>query len=167
MSLSKDHAIIAQNAATAAATLLQGTGADLATFEATRTAIFNGTLVLGQDPGSAPAPVAPVAPVVSAAEAAPPVPVAPVAAPVAPAPSVLGGGYGGGSDNGAGVAFKFGKFAGQTIEQVGAQKPDYLVWVKDGGMSNNSFMTGKVTEYLNANPHVEQAGRQAQAQHAA
>lgn len=124
----KDRAIIGQNAATAAATLLQGTGAGYDEFEAVRTAIAEGSLafadgvVAGQTEAQAVTASRPTTGYKSS------------------------GGGGQSSDSGAGIAFKFGKHAGSTIAEVYGTDSKYIEWIAE--TSNNEFMRGKAVEYL-------------------
>lgn len=138
---SKERAIAAQNAATAAATLLQGQQVSVEQFEQVRRAIFEGTLSLsGQQDAPVSAEQAAVATVTEAfpgaqaqpAQQAPNIPVPP-------------SNSGGGSDAG-GVVIKFGKMKGKTIAQAHAEEPDYVQWL--GESSNNDFIKGKVQEFL-------------------
>jgi len=129
----KEFAIAAQNAATAAATLLSGTGAGIDTFESVRTAIFNGTVALGGAES-----------VIEAFEAGPATVSAPevVSSYVPPAPSQV-------ASSGAGsVAFNGGKHQGKTIAQVHAEDASYIEWAAD--KMKNTFMQNKCREYLNS-----------------
>lgn len=121
MAFNKDRAIIGQNAATAAATILAGTGATTDEFEALRTSIAEGSLAFADDG--------------LAASATP------------PAGSPQRGGSGGQStDHGAGVVVKFGQYSGQTIEAIHSQDAEYVQWLADS--SNNPFIKGKAAEFL-------------------
>jgi hypothetical protein len=130
----QENAIAAANAATAAATLLQGTGATIEQFEATRTAIFEGTRRLA---GSSPAQ--------SVAEAVTQVtetfPGAQVVTP-APAPAAPSGGN---SDAGS-LEIRMGKFKGKTIAQAHAADSRYVEEFLTS--IDNEFLKGKVNEYL-------------------
>lgn len=123
MAFSKDRAIIGQNAATAAATLLQGTGATYEDFESMRTAIAEGSLAFADG-------------VIEGVTDAPKKSYTPRAS----------GGGGQSNDAGAGVALKFGKYAGTTIADVHAKDPEYVTWLAE--TSNNEFIKGKAAEYL-------------------
>lgn len=131
MAFSKDHAIIAQNSASVAATVLSNMETasleeTLALFDSVRKHIFEGTLALADVEGFVPA---------------------------APARKTFtrGGGsnYSGGGntdDGGAGVVMKFGKYAGRTIGDVYETDSEYIVWLSE--KSNNDFLRNKATEFL-------------------
>lgn len=162
MGYDKDRAITAAASAHDAATLLAGQPFDPEEFRRVQVHIFNSTLEL-----SGATAVAEVfdAPAVPSNPTPQPAPVAVAAVAPAPVAPVQTGALG---DAGGGVSFKFGKFAGRTIADAAAQEPGYLIWIADkGGMANNSFITGKVQEFLAANPQVRQAGEAAQAARAA
>lgn len=131
MGFNKDRAIIAQNSATAAATIVAalvaaGDPSAVDAFEDIRTSIYEGTLDLA---GGTPSDEA---------------------------PRGNGGGRrsfggrrnGGGNadDAGAGVVVKFGKFAGKTISEVYDEDPEYVEWLAES--STNAFIKSKATEYL-------------------
>lgn len=124
----KDRAIIGQNAATAAATLLAGTGASYEDFEELRTAIAEGSLAFADGV------------IEGQTESAP--------------RRSGGGGYrprstgGGGQSNdaGAGVSIKFGKYRGRTIEDVYSEDPEYIQWLAES--STNDFIKSKSAEFL-------------------
>lgn len=133
MSFNKDRAIVAQNSATAAATIVAalvkaGNPDAVDAFEDIRTSIFEGSLELaGGEPTAA--------------------------------QSNSGGrrSFGGGRSNGggraddagAGVVIKFGKHAGQTIGEVYAQGEDgasYIEWLAES--STNPFIKAKAEEFV-------------------
>lgn len=156
----KERAIAAQNAATAAATLLGGTG-DVAAFEQVRTAIFEGTLRLavGQPPAQ------------SVQQAVQDVQQAFPGAQLVqqgdgyydsfpqdvPAPAPQGGGYGpppqqsyadttAGPNRDAGnTVVKFGKYSGQTIAQIFATDKGYGDFLAD--KTNNEFIKSRAQAY--------------------
>lgn len=127
----KERAIAAQNAASAAATLLAGTGAGMDVFENVRTAIFNGTIALVGGAGAQ-----------STAEAVSNIqssfPGAQAVTPPAPQPTQS-------SDTGS-VVIKFGKYSGKTISQVFSEDPDYVTGFLT--KSNNDFVKTKVHTFL-------------------
>jgi len=134
MPYEKEWAIAAQNAATAAATLLQGTGVTVEVFEDVRRRIFNGTLEL------------------AGAESV--VEVFEGKAEVAPAdanvsqfqPRQAKGGSPTAQVAGQTV-FKSGKHAGKSIADVYASTPDYIEWAAEN-MGRNKFMQDKCREFL-------------------
>lgn len=131
MGYNLDRAIVAQNSATAAATIVAAlvgagvTDAVTETFDEVRTHIFEGTLALadgiieGQDVQNTP--------------------------PARSASTPRGGG-GNANDAGAGVRLKFGKYEGKTIAEVYSTDPQYVEWLAE--TSNNDFIKGKTAEYL-------------------
>lgn len=130
MAFTKELAIIAQNAATAAATLLQGQKATLDQFEAVREAIFEGSVRL------------------AGAESVDDV--------VNTAPKGRGGyrrggassgGSNSGSDNDPGATvINGGKHAGKTIAAVYEAAPDYLEWAVDN--LRNEFLRNRIELFL-------------------
>ena len=138
---SKERAIAAQNAATAAATLLAGTGAGYEQFEQVRTAIYHGTTALadGVPATSVGQAVGQVLQAFPGAE----VTEAPVAA--APAPAATGAPVPRTSNGAGSVVVNFGKYKGQTIEAIHRQDPSYIEFLKT---SNNDFIRGKVYDFL-------------------
>ena len=161
MSFNKEHAIIAQNSATAAANIVSalisagGLNDPLATFDEFRTHIFNGTLTLGGAEMIVETFESPTS--VAQAVATPPnrFPDS-FPEPSAPEPSYGGnsggGGYsggGGGGGNGAGsVVLKFGKHRGKTIAQVAQEDAGWLTWASEN--TNNDFVKNKIREFLSA-----------------
>lgn len=141
MSFSKDHAIIAQNSATAAATIYSAIGPqewnkDL--YEQIRTDIFSGSIAL-----------AGAETIVQTFDA--PSSVADIAREAAPTPQYGGNGGGGGfSASGGGTAgatvLKFGKHRGKTIAQVASEDPGWLDWAAQN--TNNDFVKTKIREFL-------------------
>lgn len=133
----KDYAIAAQNAATAAATLLQGTGAGIDTFESVRQAIFEGTMTLGgMETVITTIESSSVADnVTSIQQAAPQPQQVPATQPTA-------------SHSAGDLEFRNGKHSGKTIAQVYAEDSSYITWAADN--LRNDFMKNKCREYLNA-----------------
>lgn len=127
MSFSKERAIIGQNAATAAASLLSGTGASYEEFEALRTAIAEGSLAFADGV------------IEGVTESAP-------RRSGGGGFRSSGGGGGQSNDSGAGVSLKFGKYQGKTIAEVYAADPEYVEWLSE--TSNNDFIKGKTAEFL-------------------
>lgn len=135
MAFSKDRLIVAQNSATATSTIVAALvntgGIDTAevvdVFSTIRTAIFEGSIALadGAIEGQSESEVR-----------------------TASRPTTGGNFQGGGqgSDAGAGIALKFGKYAGQTIAAVYGTDPKYIEWLSE--TSNNEFIKGKAGEYL-------------------
>jgi hypothetical protein len=142
LSFSKDHAIIAQNSATAAATIYSAIGPQewsKELYEQIRTDIFSGSIALAGaetivQTFDAPASVADIA-----REAAP--------AGEKPFPQSNGGGFSasGGGTAGATV-LKFGKHRGKTIAQVASEDPGWLDWASQN--TNNDFVKTKIREFL-------------------
>ena len=141
MSFNKDHAIIAQNSATAAATIYSAIGPQewsKEIYEQIRTDIFSGSLAL-----------AGAETVVQTFEA--PSSVADIARQAAPAGETpfppAGGGFSasGGGTAGATV-LKFGKHRGKTIAQVASEDPGWLDWASQN--TNNDFVKTKIREFL-------------------
>ena len=137
MSFNKDHAIIAQNSATAAATIYAAIGPQewsTELYERIRTDIFNGSIGL-----------AGAETIVQTFEA--PTSVADIAREAAPAPQSTGGGF---STSGGGTAgatvLKFGKHRGKTIAQVASEDPGWLDWAAQN--TNNDFVKTKIREFL-------------------
>lgn len=132
MSYSTEAAIAAQNAATAAATLLATTGglttaapeSILETFEQIRLGIFEGTVRLAQE-----TEVGQVAPRQYASGGA---------------PRRASGGGGSVTEDGTTV-FNSGKHAGKTIAQVQEEAPDYLDWCVDN--LRNDFMRRRIAAF--------------------
>ena len=125
MAFNTQLAIMAQNSATAAATVVaalvaSGDADAFNAFEDIRTAIFEGTLALADGE------------IEGVTENA--------------------GGFrssGGGTrpdDAGAGVPIKFGKYQGKTIAEVYAEDAGYIKWLAREG--NNDFLRGKAAQYL-------------------
>lgn len=135
MTLNVQAVIVAQNAATATATLLAGeTFASetemLETFARIQTSIFNTSFLL-----------AGVESVVEMLDATP----AP-AAPRSSAPRNSGGGAGGNNADPGSLAFNSGKKRGQTISDVYADDPSYIEWC--ARELKNDFMRGKCELFL-------------------
>lgn len=137
MSFSKDHAIIAQNSATAAATIYSAIGPQewsKELYEQIRTDIFSGSISL-----------AGAETIVQTFDA--PASVADIVREAAPAPQSNGGGFSasGGGTAGATV-LKFGKHRGKTIAQVASEDPGWLDWASQN--TNNDFVKTKIREFL-------------------
>lgn len=134
MSFSKDHAIIAQNSATAAATIYAAIGpqewtADL--YEQIRTDIFNGSIALAGAEA-----------VVQTFES--PSSVADIARDATPQQN---SGFSASSGGTAGATIlKFGKHRGKTIAQVASEDPGWLDWASQN--TNNDFVKTKIREFL-------------------
>lgn len=146
--LDRDKSIIAQNAGTTAAAIYNAivtgsewrtVGFDAELYDSIRLHVFNGTLELAGaetvvEVFNGPNP-----------DYSQPVQSTP--------PSASGSG-----DHGAGVTLNFGKYKGQTIQQVadsGDQGVGWLNWV--ARESNNDFIKKKAAEFLDANNLVEVA----------
>ncbi len=135
MSFSKDHAIIAQNSATAAATIYSAIGPqewnkDL--YEQIRTDIFSGSIALAGaetivQTFDAPASVGEIV-----REAAP--------------QSNSGGFSASGGGNAGATVLKFGKHRGKTIAQVASEDAGWLDWASQN--TNNDFIKTKIREFL-------------------
>ena len=153
LSFNKEHAIIAQNSATAAANIVAaqieaGVGSldPMAAFDIYRTHIFNGTLTLGGAEMIVETFESPTS--VAQAVASPPsrFPDS-FPEPSAPEPS-YGGGGGGNSSGAGGVVLKFGKHRGKTIAQVAQEDAGWLTWASEN--TNNDFVKNKIREFLSA-----------------
>lgn len=153
LSFNKEHAIIAQNSATAAANIVAaqieaGVGSldPMAAFDTYRTHIFNGTLALGGAEMIVETFESPTS--VAQAVASPPsrFPDS-FPEPSAPEPS-YGGGGGGNSSGAGGVVLKFGKHRGKTIAQVAQEDAGWLTWASEN--TNNDFVKNKIREFLSA-----------------
>jgi len=152
LSFNKEHAIIAQNSATAAANIVAAFiasgnigGADVLTmFDDFRSHIFNGTLALGGAEMVVETFESPTS--VAQAVATPPTRFPDsFPEPSSPAPSFGGGGGG----NGAGsVVLKFGKHRGKTIAQVAQEDAGWLTWASEN--TNNDFVKNKIREFLSS-----------------
>jgi hypothetical protein len=156
LSFNKEHAIIAQNSATAAANIVAaqiqaGVGSldPMAAFDTYRAHIFNGTLTLGGAEMIVETFESPTS--VAQAVATPPTRFPDsFPEPEAAQPSYGGGGNGGsGGGNGAGsVVLKFGKHRGKTIAQVSQEDAGWLTWASEN--TNNDFVKNKIREFLSA-----------------
>lgn len=129
MSFSKEHAIIAQNSATAAAAIVAaevaaGENDSLDRFNKVRLEIFNGTLALAGTEA-----------VVERMES-----------PSRPSSSPRSGGGVGNYDNVGEIAFNSGKHQGKTIAEVYEEAPDYIEWAAE--KLRNDFMRKKCEKYL-------------------
>ncbi len=127
MAFSKDRLIVAQNSATATATIIasmdfQSVEEVLMAFDAIRTHVFEGSLDLADG--------------VIAGQTE-------VEQRTSNASASTGGGS---SDGGAGIALKFGKYQGSTIGEVYAKDAKYIDWL--ASTSNNEFIKGKCAEFL-------------------
>lgn len=138
MSFNKDHAIIAQNSATAAATIYSAIGPqewNKDIYEQIRTDIFNGSISLAGAEA-----------IVQTFDS--PSSVGDIAREAAPAPQQTGGS--GFSASGGGTAgatvLKFGKHRGKTIAQVASEDPGWLDWAAQN--TNNDFVKTKIREFL-------------------
>lgn len=141
MSFNKDHAIIAQNSATAAATIYSAIGPqewnkDL--YEKIRTDIFNGSIGLAGAQSVVEAFESPS----SIGDVARESFSAPSSAPTGDSFSASGGG-GAGS-----TVLKFGKHRGKTISQVAQEDRGWLDWASQN--TNNDFVKTKIREFLSA-----------------
>lgn len=154
LSFNKEHAIIAQNSATAAANIVSALiasgstgGADaLSVFDEFRTHIFNGTLTLGGAEMIVETFESPTS--VAQAVATPPTRFPDsFPEPEAAQPS-YGGGGGGGNSGAGGVVLKFGKHRGKTIAQVAQEDAGWLTWASEN--TNNDFVKNKIREFLSA-----------------
>lgn len=134
MGFSKDHAIIAQNSATGAAAIVAQMQTNnleetLALFDAVRTHIFEGTLVLSERSD-----------------------VTTPATGTFTKKSFERSGNSGTSANGytddagAGIIMKFGKYAGRSIGDVYESDSEYITWLSE--KSNNDFLRNKATEFI-------------------
>lgn len=150
MAYNKEDAIAAQNAGSSAATVYASLGLsvwDPDLYRQIRLDIFNGTIALAGSNA--------VVETFEGAQAPTPLPAPapqPVQATTGPQPA-----GGASSDNGAGVELKFGKYRGQTIEQVfnitsidsKSGEPEGQSWLRWAAEnSNNDFIRGKVREFL-------------------
>lgn len=131
MSYNKEYAIASQNAATAAATLLSGTGASYEEFERTRTAIFNGTIHL-----------AGAETIVQVFEAETPSSVTAQQVVQETRSEVTAGGPRPNAD----LAVNSGKHAGKTLAQIQAVDPGWLEWASTE--LRNDFLRTRVKEFL-------------------
>jgi hypothetical protein len=136
LSFSKDHAIIAQNSATAAATIYSAIGPqewskDL--YEQIRTDIFNGSIGL-----------AGAETVVQTFES--PSSVGEIVRDAAPAPQQNSGFSASSGGNAGATVLKFGKHRGKTIAQVASEDPGWLDWASQN--TNNDFVKTKIREFL-------------------
>lgn len=131
----KDRAIIAQNSATAAATLLAGKPFDQAEYERVRTAIFEGSLALANGGGTVQrVQEAFVGSTVVEPEAQP-----------APAPRPTN------QNDPATLVLKFGKHRDKTIGQVDAEGDrSWLEWAAEN--SSNEFVAKRIAAYLASTP---------------
>lgn len=129
-SFSKEHAIIAQNAATAAATLLQGTSVTMEQFEEVRTSIFQGSLAL--------AGAESVVQVFEGETATAP------KAPAQPAPSTPSNSSGGPGE----VVVNFGKHRGKTIAAIANEDESYIEWLSNE--ANNDYIKNMAKKFLAA-----------------
>lgn len=127
----KQRAIIAQNSATAAATILAGQPFDPAEFERVRTAIFNGSLALANGAGG-------TTPVERVQAAFPESTVEHTSAP-------QGRPQGGGEDLGSFV-LKFGKHRNKTLDAIYAEDSSWLEWAAEN--SNNEYARRAISKYL-------------------
>lgn len=129
-SFSKEHAITAQNAATAAATLLQGKDVTMEQYEEVRTSIFQGSLAL-----------AGAETVVQVFEGETAVAPAPSSQPAPSSPTSNSGGPGE-------VVVNFGKFRGKTIAQIAEADESYLEWLSNE--ANNDYIKNMAKRFLAA-----------------
>lgn len=135
MSFDKDRAIIAQNSATAAATILAGQPFDAAEYERVRTSIFNGSLALANSAGGA-------TPVERVQAAFPDSEVVDLPQVRHEAPA---GRPSGGEDLSA-FTLKFGKHRGKTLGAIYDEDPSWLDWA--GENTNNEYAKGRIQKFL-------------------
>ena len=136
MSYNKEYAIAAQNAATAAATLLGGTGASKEQYDDVREHIFKGTLALA---GAESVIVAFEGESYAEPQAVSTPQVVQSYAPAAPAsgPNELDS-----------FVVNSGKHSGKTFAQIRAEDPGWLTWASDN--LKNDFVRRKAQQYLAA-----------------
>jgi len=127
----KQRAIIAQNSATAAATILAGQPFDPAEFERVRTVIFNGSLALANGAGG-------TTPVERVQAAFP-------ESTVEHTPAPQGRPQGGGEDLGS-FELRFGKHRGKNLDTIYAEDSSWLEWAAEN--TNNEFAKRKIAAYL-------------------
>lgn len=151
MTYDKERFIAAQNALTAAATVLAGTGADADAIDRLRRTLFASTIELGTvgaavpaAPTPTPAPAAPATAVgvPQVVEAAFP---NTAVVPQAPVPQTVSQ-FSGGDDHGAGITINSGKHKGKTIAQAVAEDPEWATWAS--ASLRNDFLRNKLNDYL-------------------